>query len=189
MFLDCPNKRNLGEVRLEIPGKGTSVRYWEITTNDKSYSIRFGQGSGKGRTCVKEFPDEELCKKAALEAIKTKEEEGYKKVEDDDKKGGSATDPKSDDKGESATAPKSDDKGESESATDPKPPALKRQRVEDGSSKDTKEADKEEEEFKDPAKDTKKRARGRPARSKHVSSSDDDDDDNNNTLTEEEMKQ
>lgn len=63
----------------EDPGRGvsSSEKFWEITIEDSTLTIRFGKIGGKGQTTVKEFASPEDVDAEAERLIASKVKKGY----------------------------------------------------------------------------------------------------------------
>jgi len=57
-----------------------SNKFWEITLNDKSVTVRYGRQGTDGQTNVKEFPDAAAAQKHAAKLIEEKTGKGYVEV-------------------------------------------------------------------------------------------------------------
>jgi len=56
---------------------GETAKFWEITLEGKTVSVRFGKLGVNGQTSSKEFDSEEDAKKYADKKIAEKTKEGY----------------------------------------------------------------------------------------------------------------
>ena len=56
---------------------GSSAKFWEITTSDKTATVRFGRIGANGQTQTKTLADADAAKKHAEKLIAEKTAKGY----------------------------------------------------------------------------------------------------------------
>lgn len=61
----------------DINESGTSAKFWEITLDGKSVSVRYGKIGANGQISAKEFASEDEAKAYADKKIAEKTKEGY----------------------------------------------------------------------------------------------------------------
>jgi len=130
------------KVRLEN-SSGRTGRFWEICTNDKSYTVTYGTLNGAGQKREKKFDKAEDCEQAALNAIQEKKDDGYKEVSNDTT---TTTAPDTTTTTTTATTPATTTTTSTISDDKTSSPPLKRRRTGKDTSKNTKVSSSEEEE-------------------------------------------
>jgi predicted DNA-binding WGR domain protein len=62
--------------RFEFVG-GNSAKYWEISQQSQSVSVRYGRLGTPGQLQVKDFPSEDAAKEHVARLVAAKQKKGY----------------------------------------------------------------------------------------------------------------